>query len=245
MLNPERLNEHRFQESLYGAIGKVYKPSLPSLREQKNLWAETVVSERCKTLLVKVRIDYTGLKLNDVETLRLVNLAGEGIARYWSRPIVIDNSAFDVKVVVQPHTESASALPVLVRVEKGEGYKRSFNPGLLGIRARFIYNAGFFQEPGYAKSSFKLISAHEFGHFVLKAVGGIKLSWGHKGTTGVLSQRVKKSAPGYPLTGPIDLMRYYNDKKQNIPFSQLIDKTEATETDVLRLIWCSKLVWEP
>jgi len=66
---------------------------------------------------------------------------------------------------------------------------------------------------------FQLVSAHEFSHSVLMYAGGIPLSWGHKGSTGVLSQSAKSSTPGYPKSGAIDIMKYYDWKKILPPFN--------------------------
>ena len=88
-----------------------------------------------------------------------------------------------------------------------------------------------------------LVSAHEFWHSVLKYFGGISLSWRHEGSTNILTQDVKSSTPGYPLAGEINLMKYYNDKKnkQFIPYSSIYKRTIAAEIDVKRLIWSSEI----
>lgn len=146
--------------------------------------------------------------------------------------------------VTAVHREGA-ALPVVLKINKDEKYGRSYNPGVLGIRARFIYNQGVFKgSKELAEGDFKFVSAHEFGHSVLKTAGGLKLSWGHKGSTGAISQRIKKSTSGYPASGPIDLMRYYDDGKHNVAFRQLIEDSIASENDVKRLIWGSKIQWK-
>ena len=63
----------------------------------------------------------------------------------------------------------------------------------------------------YEKLSYMETAAHEFGHDVLTNTGGIDYSWRHEGTSeGFLGSRISGSAPPYPATGPINLMRYYN-----------------------------------
>ena len=51
-------------------------------------------------------------------------------------------------------------------------------------------------------------AAHEFGHDVLRASGGLSCSWGHEGTSE--GSRISDSAPSRPATGEINLMKYYN-----------------------------------
>ena len=75
-------------------------------------------------------------------------------------------------------------------------------------------------------------------------VGGINLSWGHKGSTNVLLQNVKASSPGYPNQGKIDLMKYYNDTKNTANLKQRITRSEALEVDIKRLIWSSEVLWK-
>ena len=48
---------------------------------------------------------------------------------------------------------------------------------------------------------------------------------------------------GYPQTGEINLMRYYNEKKGQASFQRLIRDSRATEFDVLCLLWMSKLAF--
>lgn len=84
-----------------------------------------------------------------------------------------------------------------------------FCPAFLGIDASFIYNEGAFGDHR-TDLDFQLVAAHEFGHSVLMYAGGLPLSWSHKGSTNPLTQTVKTSTPGYPKSGPIDLMKYYD-----------------------------------
>ena len=93
-------------------------------------------------------------------------------------------------------------------------------------------------------SSIRWVSAHEFGHCILMYVGGINLSWGHKGSTNVLLQNVKASSLGYPNQGKIDLMKYYNNTKNTANLKQRITRSEALEVDIKRLIWSSEVLWK-
>lgn len=69
------------------------------------------------------------------------------------------------------------------------------------------------------------------------------LSWGHKGSTGVLSQSTKSSTPGYPKSGAIDLMKYYDWKKNSASLLRRTTDSIAMDIDVKRLIWGANIKW--
>lgn len=235
--------EDEFHAFLHNAIDKPHRPGKPHRQEHRSRWANTIVTSATKSIAVTVFINFRSPKLTETERLRLINLATQGISKYWSRGITIEGVLYRVNVAA--HHKSDSPLPVILKVnENAKSYGRSFNAGVLGVDARFIYNKGFFPSTALSDDDFKLVSAHEFGHSVLKVAGGISLSWGHKGTTGVISQAVKKSTPGYPSSGPIDLMKYYDDRKQKASFSQLVNNSIVSEKDLMRLIWLSKIQWK-
>lgn len=88
---------------------------------------------------------------------------------------------------------------------------------------------------------FKHVSAHEFGHSVLESFGRRSLSWGHKGSTNALLQRIKSSTPGYPQSGDIDLMKYYDFSKAKVTPKDLFQRSKVMEIDLKRLVWLSKI----
>jgi len=122
-------------------------------------------------------------------------------------------------------------------------YARSMNPAILGVDASFIYNKGHFGKRWRADADFMLVAAHEFGHSVLMYAGGLPLSWGHKGTTNIITQSVKASTPGYPEKGTIDLMKYYDSSKVRANLSRRVSDTIAMEVDIKRLIWGAQIQW--
>jgi len=147
-------------------------------------------------------------------------------------------------VRIQAYHRAVNAIPVDLYVETDKNkYARSMNPEILGIDASFIYNKGRLGNSSKADDDFKLVAAHEFGHSVLMYAGGIYLSWGHKGSTNPLTQSVKSSTPGYPKSGSIDLMKYYDSDKAAIFFSRRIMDAIAMEIDIKRLIWGAKIQW--
>jgi hypothetical protein len=236
-------DEVKFHTFIHKTIDKPYRVDKPHKREHSSRWADTVVTSATKNIAITVHINFKSPKLTEAERLNLINLAAQGISKYWSREITVDGVLYKVSVTAMH--KSDSPLPAILKIDQDtKDYGRSVNAGVLGVDARFIYNSGFFQNTNFADDDFKLVCAHEFGHSVLKAAGGISLSWGHKGTTGVISQAVKKSTPGYPNSGPIDLMKYYDDKKQKASFSQLVNDSIVSEKDLMRLIWLSKIQWK-
>lgn len=237
------LSEDTFHSALHKTIDKPYIKNKPKRHEHSSRWADAVVASSSKRITVKVYVNFKSPKLTETQRKNLIELSTQGIGRYWSRDVTIGNATYAVTVSAQHKADSP--FPVILKIHSDtKDYSRSFNAGVFGVNARFIYNKGFFPSTVFSDDDFKLTCAHEFGHSVLQAVGGICLSWGHKGSTGVISQSVKKSTPGYPTSGPIDLMKYYDDKKQKASFTQLVSDSIASEKDVMRLIWLSKIQWK-
>lgn len=107
-----------------------------------------------------------------------------------------------------------------------------------------------------AVMEFKETAAHELGHEFLQAYGGTVYSWQHKGSSYYLPQDTKPTkgnettwekvthwdemetdGENYPLSGEIDIMKYYNNEPNPKDISRLV----AAEKDVLGLIWLTKL----
>ena len=55
---------------------------------------------------------------------------------------------------------------------------------------------------------------------------------GHKDSTYPLTQSVKPSTSGYPKNAPIDLMKYYDQKKVGVDFIARVNNTTAMEIDI-------------
>lgn len=203
-------------------------------------WARATIHLATHAIKLQVKLNLQKNDLSQSDFVRLSNLVLRGIRTYWSRPTRIKNETFsiDVNAIVS----SADAVDVDLIIESGADYARSHNIGILGIDASFIYNAGYFPSSTDADQNFMLTSAHEFGHSVLMEFGGLDRSWTHKGSTSVF-QATKGSTPGYPVSGEIDLMRYYDDKKKSTTFPRMIQDTRASEFDVKCLLWMSTLAF--
>lgn len=168
--------------------------------------------------------------MNAKQFAELSEWAQHGIERFWSREIEIDAQKFTVHVRVVPRLPHA--LKIKLAVASARRYARSHNSGI--ICACLKFNAGFFRDEARARENFELTAAHEFGHSVLYAAGGLRHSWGHKGSGALLFQRTRKAAPAYPTQGEIDLMRYYN--APIIDFHELLARSCAAEEDVAALV---------
>lgn len=216
----------------------VYKQVVTEPGAHRAQWTQATVNLGTRTVKVQANLDLKKNKLSQPDYVRLSNLVLRGIRSYWSRSIRVRNEMFNVDV--NGIAKTVDAIGVDLIVEKGADYARSYNLGIPGIDASFIYNAGFYPSQSDADQNFMLTSAHEFGHSVLMAFGGVGHSWTHKGSTSIF-QATKSSTPGYPKTGEIDLMRYFDDSKQSATFFQTIRDSRASELDVKCLLWMSKL----
>ncbi|WP_151173842.1 hypothetical protein [Pseudoalteromonas ruthenica] len=209
----------------------------------KATWAKTTINSRTRTINIDVYLNFKKNSLNQDDYIKLKELAIAGIKQYWSNTITVADVRFSV--IVNPlHKNSSDAIPVDLEIEESESYSRSMNPAILGIDASFVYQRGAPRATEkQIADEFKLVSAHEFGHSVLMYVGGISLSWGHKGSTNALLQSVKKSTPGYPTNGKLDLMKYYDTIKRPPSAYQRVTDSVAVEMDIKRLIWSSQITW--
>lgn len=218
-------------------------------------WSEVTVDLNLKSININVYLNFKQNSLSQSEYVRLKTLACDGINQYWSRNILVSGQRF--RVVVNAFHREGRAIPADLYLEKDDDYSRSMNPSILGIDASFTYNKAFFDKIygldsqgnskavsiNQADNDFKLVSAHEFGHSVLTYSEGVGASWGHKGSTHAILQSVKSSTPGYPKSGPIDLMKYYDPDKQGAGMARRVNDTIAMGIDVKRLIWGAKITW--
>lgn len=197
-------------------------------------WANAHIDTANKVIRVSIFINFTSIHLTYDEFNDLQNLAMQGIHHYWSRKVTIDNTEFKVDVHVLPRKNNS--LPVDLAMNHKHSYVPSRNPMILGLHARFTYNKMQYSSVFLDRRDFKLGCAHAFGHAILHTVGGIQLSWTHKGSSQLLFEKANNTAPGYPISGDIDLMSYYDQSKQPIGFIRKFRDTIASEADVLRLI---------
>jgi hypothetical protein len=219
----------------------------PKSREHSANWAEATANLSSNKILLNVYLNMQQNSLSNKDFTRLKQLAKLGIELYWSTPITIGTDTFNVTVTAnQRKNDSIQADLALNKMKDRNDYDRSYNLATLGIDASFIYNEHTYNpnaNPAFADYSYMLTCAHEFGHSVLMYFGGAGLSWSHKGSTHIVPQDVKSSTPGYPASGTIDLMKYYDANKNFVSVFGRAQRTKAAEQDVKRLIWMSTITF--
>ena len=189
----------------------------------------------------------------------LERLVLEGISYHWGRNrnhavaknVEINSEKYEV--FVNPiNTQSKAMDDISLIYNTNNDWMRSGNPGTvtgfisaignLFSREAVCYNVGYIKDSNqwryryeqYEDVNFKLTAAHEIGHEILKAFGDVYYSYGHKDTVNTVTQEIKDGTPEYPSTGEIDLMKYYKNYYD-------IPRTIASETDVLGLLWLTKI----
>ena len=189
----------------------------------------------------------------------LERLVLEGISYHWGRNrnhavaknVEINSEKYEV--FVNPiNTQSKAMDDISLIYNTNNDWMRSGNPGTVTgfisavgnifSREAVCYNVGYIKDSNgweYVSEKhedviFKLTAAHEIGHEILKAFGDVYYSYGHKDTVNTVTQKIKDGIPKYPSTGEIDLMKYYQNYYD-------IPRTIASKTDVLGLLWLTKI----
>jgi hypothetical protein len=201
----------------------------------------------------------------------LKNLARNGLATYWSRNtgngLSISTPYGTHTVTTRAVVTTGKAMDdINLEYNTNGDWGRSSNPGSVRgffsfianifIPERSIYNAGWikyeprandngwrYQDLTEEDNAFKETSAHEFGHEILSAYGGENYSYGHRGTSTVITQTTLALTDGglsHPASGEIDLMKYYNGS----PPPDFYTRCVACETDVKSIIWLARVEFD-
>lgn len=190
----------------------------------------------------------------------LKQLVFAGIQRYWGRNIKLsDNKIYTLKATPVDATTNAMDDIKVVYNTNGK-WMRSSNPGSVrGLYSFFgnvlpeqiVYNVGWLEfdnswvylHQTAADKQFLETAAHELGHEILSAYGGGEYSYGHRGSSTMITQTAKDVSEGgsiYPRTGEIDLMKYYNGVRPRDFYNRVL----ASEFDVKSLIWLSRVKFD-
>jgi len=205
------------------------------------------------------------VRLRDFAALK--SLAVEGLERYWGRNASNGRSVLTpdgtYTVTIKPVMTEARAMDDIALVyNTNRDWGRSSNPATVEnvtsffaqvVPEQIIYNVGFLSvndkwrdiSPSDADEEFRETVAHETGHEILQTYGGTNYSYGHRGSSTLITQDTKPvvdGGVGYPTTGDgreIDLMMYYNGYPPSDYYSRLV----ASEKDVVGLIWLSRVLF--
>ncbi|MEM0941642.1 MAG: hypothetical protein AAGI25_17925 [Bacteroidota bacterium] len=188
----------------------------------------------------------------------LEQLALEGLNYHWGRNrnhfvaknVDIHGEKYEVFVNSVNTTENAMDDISLI-FNTNSDWLRSMNPGSVDgvisffgqvMPERIIYNYGYIKEVkswywlgnnvSDVNDDFSYTSAHEIGHEILKRFSNKDFySYKHKGSS-TLSETLPASKGGvnYPMSGEIDLMKYYN----NDPYWYDFKRIAASKKDVLK-----------
>lgn len=257
-------NRHAEEEWLDIVIDKTKKEVVVELRVNVKDGGDIGVGE-APPAEVQSSPRYSSIPPNDVRRQRhvrirsvsaLKGLLRSGLQQYWSRSITVGGTPY--RVSVTPVAATSKAMDDIdVTYNTNGDWLRSSNPGsvrgvfsLFGnlVPERVVYNIGWLKfgnrwryvVPSGADQEFLEDAAHEIGHEILGAYGGDTYSYGHRGSSTVVSQRRKPLGDGgvsFPASGEIDLMKYYHGVRPPGYFSRLT----ATEQDVESLIWLARV----
>lgn len=192
-------------------------------------WLETRFESEHDVLIIAYVMFLRASNLSEERFHRLSAWAVAGIERYWSREIQFEGRVLNAVVRVQSRRHNV--LKIKLAEARSGRFARSHNSGI--IRA-CVKHSDVFCDEGRGRAQFELTAAHEFGHSVLHASGGLRHSWGHKGTASVWLQRAHRDSPCYPQEGEIDLMCYYHPSA--VGFYERIARTRAAQADVVALL---------
>ena len=192
-------------------------------------------------------------------------LALSGLEKYWSRNssngLSISTASGNYTVDVKPISVTEKAMDdINVKYNTNAEWGRSSNPGSVRdpssffgnfVPERITYNVGwieydsgwYYVMPATEDKDFEETSAHEIGHEILSAYGKSPYSYGHKGSSTLVTQKTKPLSEGgisYPSSGEIDLMKYYNGTRPNNFFSRVV----ASEVDVKSLLWLARVEFD-
>lgn len=112
--------------------------------------------------------------------------------------------------------QDGDSLTATINYNTNGSRQRSYNSSTFVLPFTCNYNTGFLHKGGeweywndqFSDAQFAYNAAHELGHSILTTYGGPQHSWGHKGSTGIISQSANNNAPTWP--GNTDLMQYHS-----------------------------------
>ena len=174
----------------------------------------------------------------------LRDMALEGVNKHWSRHagnigggVQIGEDFYEVFVNAEQNEKGMVAPRIIYQTNTEAGRSRNWEASrILYFYEGYLYNNGTWEYEKANIEDYQMISAHEIGHEIILTFNGHIYSKTHKGTShwSMIIQEEDKDATYIPETGEIDLMKYYKNYYD-------IPRTIASETDVLGLLWLTKI----
>ena len=203
---------------------------------RRRTWIENIIQMPLPTCLrwgsaryIDGHIDHGARRINIAIRVNisgdasLTHIVKTGVSRYWSRWVTLNGQRWHVSTQA---VDSADGLPVYISRQEARS-----NTGYPWRQTNVYVNSNGEQWASRA-------AAHEIGHAILFDSVDLSKSMTHHGTSVFMSSpnRVRDDAPAVPVSGEIDLMRYYTGDFNLLDFA---NRAIASEDDVKRLVYIS------
>lgn len=211
-------------------------------------WVDIKIDDNTKKIDITLRVHLSNGKFDNDVTKSLsdiISMALLGLEKYWGRnkTRTIGNSinigGKDYEVFILPLNTEENSMPNLKIYASTKKYGRSRN---WILSRKLFYNSGYYPTIQEDDEDYSHTAAHEIGHEILQCFGGkLDYSYVHKDSSTLLTQKVVDESV-LPISGEIDLMKYYSDDSYYKRLSaNFFERNIAAETDVKGLLWCSIL----
>lgn len=214
----------------------------------KGKWVDVKIDDNIKIIDVILRVNLSNGRIDSDVTKSLSDLISMGLLgleKYWGRnkTRTIGNSlninGNEYEVFIKPLNTEENSMPSLRIYASTKKYGRSRN---WILSRKLFYNSGYYPSIQEDDEDYSHTAAHEIGHEILQCFGGkLDYSYVHKDSSTLLTQKVVDESV-FPISGEIDLMKYYSDDSYYTRLSNnFFERNVAAETDVKGLLWCSIL----
>jgi hypothetical protein len=274
VLDTRQLKSQRLKIRLTATLGGkslTQEIRLHNNNERKIDWVDAKIDRIAKTVEITVRPSFsdggvTGeavipggngtTTLTPVPYSKLLNLAKNGIEKYWSRD---GSRSIAVAAPLNSGTPASTISPVVTTAKNGVfkvSVKADVNIEPKAATFRLIERLGNADVPPWERSTslngaekvfhylgllpnpddeFEKNAAHEFGHLIMNAYGANSLV--HKGTS-TAAQFVVPN-PLVDKYGEVDVMHYFSE--YGVSQANRLSRTIAAEDDVMGLIWINRI----
>jgi hypothetical protein len=246
-----------------GSGKRVYEKVLTlKNKAEKVTWVDAKINRAVKTVEITVRPSFSDGGTEGTPPqgytpkthAQLEASAVNGINKYWTRdgsrpgnigsPIQTAKGAFAVTVTATANVEPKAGNFRLIELYKAHKDLGNMDRSTSLWPLRKIYRLSLLWPAAStgADIDFENTAAHEFGHLILNeyaAGSSPDYSWSHKGSSTVVSQETLPHSQ-YPLTGEIDVMKYYNPPRPVDYYARSV----VAEEDVKGLLWLARVKFD-